>query len=291
MLSLVRRARYLSWAASRRIGANLDCPWCGCPSSKVSTKAFVTQLRECGGCRLRFRVPKDDLEIAEEFYENEYEQGFTTDCPTDEELERLVATGFAGSPKDYRAYLGVLRAAGLQDGARVLDFGSSWGYGSWQMSRAGYRVSSYELSRSRGRFAKDRLGCDVISDPAAAGTFDCIFAAHVLEHLARPQLFWDIARQVTAPGGWAICFVPNGNPELEQVYGKRRYHRLWGKVHPLLLNEPSLKEMASRNGFSATLFSSPYIDHDIASRVTDSALMGDELAIIARRRSSAEKAQ
>ena len=58
-----------------------------------------------------FRVPKPTAEECDNFYQSEYEQGFTTDCPAPDELRRLKETSFAGTEKDYldRLSIDVLR--------------------------------------------------------------------------------------------------------------------------------------------------------------------------------------
>jgi hypothetical protein len=245
---------------------------------------MVTQLRECSQCALRFRVPKESVARTHSFYDSEYRQGFTTDCPSASALSALLRSGFAGTERDYSPYISVLRAIGLGPGATVLDFGSSWGYGSWQLTRAGYRVLSYELNQQRANYAAEKLGCTMLSSPEAVSEpVNCLFAAHVLEHLATPQSFWTIARHVVMPNGTVACFVPNGEPSLERSYGARRYHMLWGQVHPLLLNATALRNMASGSGFVPTVHSAPYNLDRVASFQSDDRLAGDELALVARR--------
>jgi hypothetical protein len=244
---------------------------------------LVTELRCCSHCYLRFRVPKDDTFRAARFYNNDYSQGFTTDLPTDDDLHFLLQTAFSGSQKDYTLYIDVMQAFGVTPGSTVFDFGCSWGYGSWQLTRAGYRVLSYDVSRGRAAYATQKLGCTVVADPVdVRRPVDCLFAAHVLEHLSTPKQFWDVARYVLSPGGAVVCFVPNGDPSLEKVYGSRRYHQLWGHVHPLMLDAPALRRMAEQNGYSACVYSAPYTSSRVASRKSDATFIGNELALLAR---------
>ena len=241
-------------------------------------------MRECPRCQLRFRLPKDRPAASRRFYQEGYRAGFTTSCPDRDALAAMLACGFKGSERDYGAYCDVLRAFGVPTGAVVLDFGSSWGYGSWQLARAGYEVLSYEVSDSRARFARERLGCTTIADPRARGrSVDCLFASHVLEHLGDPGEFWDVAEAVLRPQGTVVCFVPNGDRALEASYGRRTYDKLWGQVHPLLLNGQALAAMAGRRGFSARVYSSPYAAARIAAGAVDDSLPGGELALLARR--------
>ena len=159
---------------------------------------LVTTLRECPTCRMRFRVPKDNPDRAAEFYQQQYDQGFTTDLPSDQDLQALLAGGFKGTEKDYQPYVSVLKALGLRPGQSILDFGCSWGYGSWQLSKAGFRVQSFEVSKFRANFARTKLGCNVLEDVQNSGPVDCLFSAHVLEHLPDPNLLFQIAQTVLA---------------------------------------------------------------------------------------------
>ena len=61
---------------------------------------------------------------------------------------QLLSTRFAGEEKNYAGYIAVLHALGVAEGARMLDFGCSWGYGSWQLAQAGFAVEAFEISRS-----------------------------------------------------------------------------------------------------------------------------------------------
>ena len=133
MADLATRLRYLAWAVRHIPRADRQCPWCGGDSQSVRRRALGTQLCQCCECHLRFLVPKQDIVKSQTFYNNEYRQGFTTDCPNDDALERLLQTGFAGSEKDYARYCEVMQAFGVRPGSTILDFGCSWEYGSWQL--------------------------------------------------------------------------------------------------------------------------------------------------------------
>lgn len=280
------KVRYFLWALLHMAGRDLSCPSCGSTHTRlIRRKALITSLWECNTCGLRFRVPKESTETAIRFYQTRYRQGFTTDCPSsDEELERLLTTRFRGSPKDYTPYIEVLRAVGLRPGDFVLDFGCSWGYGSWQLREAGFEVYSSEVSRPRAEYATTKLQCQVVGNLSEIPErVKCFFSAHVIEHLPNPNIMWKAVNQVIDPKGIVVCFTPNGEPCLERIYGSRRYHQLWGKVHPLLLTRQALKEMAKRYGFVPHVFSSPYSVEKVSLLQEEDDLDGAELALIALR--------
>jgi 2-polyprenyl-3-methyl-5-hydroxy-6-metoxy-1,4-benzoquinol methylase len=228
-----------------------------------------------------FRVPKNSPEENRAFYQEEYHEGFTTDCPGESDLSILMATSFRGSEKDYSEYIEVVRAAGVKSGQVILDYGSSWGYGSWQLMRAGFNVYSYEISEPRAAYAAEKLAGQMLRDPEQIPErADCFFSAHVIEHLPNPRVLWKHAARVLKPDGVIILFMPNGESSLEKT--KKDYHSVWGQVHPLLLSAAALSIMAREYGFHGHAYSTP---HDL-SRVANEepgSLNGDELLFIARR--------
>ena len=224
----------VKWVA--RVG--IICPSCGNDQTRVlDRKYLVTQLRRCGKCGLLFRTPTGDAAKMARFYQQHYEQGFTTDLPSDEKLEEFLATGFRRTEKDYSLYIDILAAAGVKPGMRLLDFGCSWGYGSWQLMKAGFDVSAFEISSRRCQFARERLKIDAYDDiDLIRGDFDVIFSSHVLEHVPAvgPTIsrLWSMLRE----GGRLIAFTPNGSLEYRNEH-PRPWHLCWGMVHPNMLDE------------------------------------------------------
>jgi Methyltransferase domain len=272
------KLRYLLWAGAHFIGADTSCPACGeARTTLLKRKYGVTALYRCPSCEVMFRVPKPDPEKEAKFYQRDYAQGFTTDCPAAEELAKLKDSSFAGTEKDYSTYLAVLRALELEPGSSIFDFGCSWGYGSWQLRQAGFRVYSSELSVPRARYAEEKLECKLCPPDELPEKVDCFFSAHVIEHLTNPRMLWDVARSVIKPGGKIVTFLPNGDPSLERL--NPNYHQLWGQVHPLLLSPLALKRMGESYGFSVRCYTSPYDMQGIAEEAPGTH-SGDELLVV-----------
>jgi 2-polyprenyl-3-methyl-5-hydroxy-6-metoxy-1,4-benzoquinol methylase len=274
---LVAKLRYLLWSAAHLPLADKTCIGCGSRETYLVKRKYTNALYGCPACKLMFRVPKDTPGRARTFYDSEYKQGFTTDCPTPEVLEALKRTRFAGTEKDYGSYLSVLEAVGVLPGMSIVDFGCSWGYGSWQMTQAGYEVYSYEIARSRARYAESKLGCRMVTPENLDRQVDCFFSAHVLEHLNDPRQMWVTAHKLLKPGGVAVVFLPNGSLSQPKV------HSIWGKVHPLLIVPEALVLMAKWAGFSGLTYSSPYNVEEIRRGTTEVQLSGPELVIVARK--------
>jgi 2-polyprenyl-3-methyl-5-hydroxy-6-metoxy-1,4-benzoquinol methylase len=226
-------------AWKRLRGQPKRCPSCGGPQSDfVQRKYLVTELRKCRSCRLLFRYPFDTAEENQRFYQEDYSQGFTSDCPSDDELRQLLETGFRNHQKDYSIYLKVLQALGIMPGARLVDFGSSWGYGVWQFQQAGYEVQGFEISRSRARFGREKLGVNIAdSFDQISGDADAFFSAHVLEHVPSIQEVIAKAAGCVKPRGLFVAFTPNGSADFRRQ-NEADFRKLWNKAHPnFLTNE------------------------------------------------------
>ena len=264
----------------------MACPSCGHPGSDVVDRKYgVSRLLRCGDCKLLFRATTSDEEYGR-YYQEDYSQGFTTDLPSVGALEEMKRLKFAGTEKDYSKYIEVLRALGCGEGDSLLDFGCSWGYGSWQLSQAGFSVKAIELSQKRREFANRHLQVDIYSDVAQiAGTFDVFFSSHVLEHIPTLSGIIDLAGRVVRPGGWFVAFTPNGS----SAYRKRNpkgWHSCWGFVHPLVLDEVFYQSIFQ--GSRCLIDSSPYEVSEIsvwASERGESRVLrldGSELLVAVR---------
>lgn len=273
------RLKYLVWAGARFLVAETSCPACSeVKTVRLRRKYLVTSLYRCPSCELMFRVPKPTVEECDEFYQSDYTQGFTTDCPGPEELKKLQESSFAGTSKDYSDYIRVLRAIALEPRSTILDYGCSWGYGSWQLARAGYKVYSYEISRPRAAYAEQKLDCELrVPAELLSEKVDCMFSAHVIEHLTNPREIWDIARQIVKPGGRVVFFCPNGSPQRESL--DPHYHKKWGQVHPLVISPAAARRMGEAFGFTVRCYSLPYQLEQIALGVEGDET-GDELLVI-----------
>jgi 2-polyprenyl-3-methyl-5-hydroxy-6-metoxy-1,4-benzoquinol methylase len=271
------------------------CP--NCCSDKATTvdqKYLVTKLMRCANCRLLFRVPITTDTENERFYNLKYEQGFTTDMPSDQELAVMLKTNFAGNDRDYGVYVNVLESLALPAGAQIFDFGCSWGYGSYQLTQAGYEVTAYEVSNTRLNFARNKLSITVVDafdacleDHNYLGRFDCFFSSHVLEHVPSPSAIFRAAWKLLKPGGIFVAFAPNGSVDF-RAENFALWHKLWGEVHPNFLDDEFYKCNFEN---SPAILSSAVYDYDAIAKASFDApgiraignLAGQELFFAARK--------
>jgi len=238
---MARLAYFCRSLATQFKAARFKCPSCGGPpSSVVDRKFFITQLRRCKDCQLMFRTPTGDPATNLAFYENEYTQGFTTDLPSDEALAEMKRSNFAGTEKCYSYYIGVLNQLGLKPSCKVLDYGCSWGYGSYQLAKSGLDVVSFEVAPSRRSYAREKLGVRIVDDMDFAATdlanqFDCFFSAHVLEHVPSPAQSFKYAMLLLKRGGLFVTFTPNGSDAHRAA--SPYWSKLWGEVHPNFVDD------------------------------------------------------
>jgi 2-polyprenyl-3-methyl-5-hydroxy-6-metoxy-1,4-benzoquinol methylase len=233
---MARIGYFVRSLAAQFSSARFTCPNCNADGAAVVDRKYrVTQLRRCRSCSLLFRTPTDRPAANAAFYEHGYRQGFTTTMPDDATLAALKRANFTGSEKDYGYYIAVLKNLGVPTGARVFDYGCSWGYGSYQLGQAGFDVVAYDVAATRRHYAADKLAVRTVANMddvtrTEAGAFDCFFSAHVIEHLPRPARAFDDAMRLLKPGGLFVSFTPNGSAPHRAA--SVDWSKLWGEVHP-----------------------------------------------------------
>ena len=234
-----RKFQYGLGGLFRRCCQKRSCPSCGSQENQQVDRKGFHELLHCGGCSLLYRWPYETPEEMALFYQRSYQQaGLTTDLPDAATLDSLITSGFRGSAKDFSRVVQLLKVLTVPSGARILDFGANWGYGVWQFQQAGFSAIGYELSHLRASYSKN-LGVEVFTDWSEIenrAPFDVVFSSHVLEHTPDPALALRQKLEIVSPGGWLIAFFPNGSKAF-QMADPAAFHRLWGRVHPVMLNE------------------------------------------------------
>ena len=262
------------------LGRGLTCPSC---SSKggfvVDRKYIVTSLRRCANCKLLNRTPTTSAGENKRLYQRDYREGFTTTMPSDSELKDLLDSSFRNGEKEYSCYIDLLRALDIGSGARILDFGCSWGYGSWQLAKAGFCVDAYDISKPRADYAASKLGVHIIDVGTIENSaYDVFFSAHVIEHVPSVSGFIQLGMKALRPGGIFIASTPNASSEYRRLKPEG-FHLSWGFVHPQLIDWEFLQNLQPCTGLIAD--SSPYCFAQLQGFAWDKKafikLDGDEL--------------
>ncbi len=228
---------YLAESAVRYF-SDKHCPSCGGRDSDiVDTKFFVTRLFQCKKCSLLFRHPKDSTEFNFKFYQKKYNQsGITTDLPSQEDLEKLKANNFEGkNVAIYNDIFSALFTEKQSNEIRLVDYGCSWGYQSFQFLSKGFDCSSFEISKPRAEYGNSHLGLSIKTDefqlPLAN---DIFFSCHVIEHVPSPLNMIEFGLNHLRSGGYFIAESPNGSHPFKKKEPEV-FHHLWGQVHPNML--------------------------------------------------------
>jgi len=212
----------------------------------------------------------------------------TTDMPSHEELEMLKGKKFQGTSKDFSKHIEILESIGVNKGASLLDYGCSWGYGSWQFGQHGFNVNSFEISMPRAQYALQELHIDVVTNiDEIKGEYDVFFSSHVLEHVPSVSSVLDYAFSILRAGGLFIAFTPNGSCEHRRSCA-RTWHRLWGFKHPNYLDEVFYQSVFSKMPY--IIASSPYDLAELKQWTSEPKqfvgnLTGPELLIVAKKQS------
>ncbi len=286
-----QKLSYLVACVKKRcMGRCSSCPSCGWPGSVVVDRKFlVTSLRRCSSCQLLFRAPTTTPEENAAFYQRSYSSGFATDMPGDGELREYIDSGWAGTGGDYSVYIAVLQALARPSGSRVLDFGCSWGYGTWQLRRSGFDAEGLEVSVPRAEFARNKLGLTVhTSSGGVSGLFDVFFSSHVLEHVPSVRKAIDFGMGLLKPGGLFVAATPNGSAVFREL-SPTAWHKRWGLVHPNMLDDVFYRSYFT--GVPIFLASDPYPIGKIRAWEAGSEdvcvadrLEGAELLLLARKK-------
>jgi len=283
------KLRYVLGALPQRFTQPNQCPGCDSTSFARVDRKGLHELHRCGECALLYRWPYESAAAMAKFYQREYSQpGLTTDLPDARTLEQLTATGFRGSSKDFSPILELFEEIGVPSEARVLDYGANWGYAVWQFREAGFDAIGFELSRPRAEFSK-RLGVDIYTewaDVMAQDPFDVVFSSHVLEHTPDPAVAINEQLSALRPDGFLVALFPNGS-ELFRQADPKAFHRLWGRVHPVMLNDEfALKILGDQIVFLGSLAAPALagISRANGPNRTVSNLATSEMLLIARKR-------
>lgn len=279
----MRKIRLAVWSVKSRFdGKHDNCPYCKSKlHARLQRKNVLLEARKCHFCGLIFRWPTTTDQEAARFYQEEYQSGIVTDLPEQSELAKLKSTKMIGSRFDKTAQIDWVVKTVPQP-ARVLVFGSSWGYMDYQLKAHGYQVEGLELSRPRAEFGRKNLGLTIhtswqellSADPNPA-RFDLIFTAHTMEHLTDVRSTLDRFREVTRPGARLIVIVPNGGGELARSLGVQ-WSPFVGSEHTVAYTADWFKNTLTQNGCSVVEATSTTPEGEY-----DPTCNGDGLMVIA----------
>jgi SAM-dependent methyltransferase len=246
-----QRVTYMLSGFGGRITQHPACPACGKSGGSTYDRKWFHTLIECRTCLLLYRFPAESPQAMSDFYDVGYSEPLATELPDDKRLGELLETGFKGSERDFTHHSSILSALKVPSNGRILDFGANWGYASWQFARAGFDVTSFEISKPRAAFGK-KLGLTIHTDINEVGQgFDAVYSCHVLEHTPNPREVLLKQLSLVKPGGLLAAHTPNGSKGFRsQNY--TAFHRMWGQAHPVLVSDGFVQHFAGSHPYIVT---------------------------------------
>jgi hypothetical protein len=243
----------------------------------------------CSACRLVFRYPYDDPQRERRYYDRGYSENVPTTVPSEGTLQRLLSAHFSGSQWDLADRLRAFQV--LAPRGFVLDFGASWGYGTWQMRQRGFEVVGFEVARRRAEFAREHLALSVFDDSVLLKGFigehrlDAIFSNHVIEHLGSTiaeafSLFGSLLR----PGGVMFHVLPNFTGKTAR---QGAFLQWVGRDHPLAPDRDFFDAVLPDYGFHRLVHGTgpfdPWLCEALAAHTGEYDREGDERFLAAWR--------
>ena len=88
----------------------------------IDDTKYFHRLYECADCHIKFRFPQEPEAAVTKFYQGKYFQpGLTSQLPSNEQLEKMMANNFKNTEKDFSRLGDILRVLGLPKGVKILD--------------------------------------------------------------------------------------------------------------------------------------------------------------------------
>jgi SAM-dependent methyltransferase len=182
---------------------------------------------KCGSCGLVFLSAQPDRDTLSEMYDADY---FESDfrCGSEpaaglggEKSEKV----FAGEAK---AALDLIRELTGREGGRILEIGCAGGWFLKAARERGWDARGVEISKEAAEFARQKLGLDVFRGELAdaefpSDSFDVVYMADVLEHVAEPVAFALEVRRILADGGHLVVCGPTALNALSRRLGLAAY--------------------------------------------------------------------
>lgn len=249
------KLKYLFRSAQHYFSA-VCCPNCnGFNSKRIDRKYLVTRLFECQNCQLQFRHPADSKAFNEEFYQSDYEQddGITTDLPSADELRKMISSNFNNSSKNADPIIALWQSifSDLND-VKAIDYGSSWGYMSYQFLKRGIKTQSFEISRPRATYGNRHLELNIKSNTSDLETGnDLFYSSHVIEHVPSIGDMVNESKRLLKREGIFVAESPNGSAAFRKINASG-FHQGWGLVHPNYLSDKFYQHLFEDNPYLVT---------------------------------------
>jgi SAM-dependent methyltransferase len=139
------------------------------------------------------------------------------------------------------------------DPGRLLDLGCWVGFLLAEAGDRGWETLGVEPSEFASRYARERLGLDVVTGDLMEAElpergFEAVFLGDVIEHLPDAGGALDRVASLLAPGGVVALALPDAGSRLARAMGRR-----WWSViptHVQYFTRASMRRLLQRHGFA-----------------------------------------
>jgi len=247
----------------------------------MQRKKLLIEARKCQYCSLIYRWPIYFSDEPRSFYESSYDGQQATDLPASGELQQFLEKKFRGSAWDKKHRLDFIYRL-VKCRGTFLDFGCSWGYGTYQYTNLGFNVMGLDIDQYRVNFGRLHLGLDLRSnwkEFEKQTHFDVILADHTLEHIANLGETLEEFRVHSRPGTKLIVFVPNGGCKSARSLGVK-WGPFIGEAHTVAFTMEWFSKNLPRHCFYPRFFTSGGEPLSAGEYLSDE----EEIALIATRK-------
>lgn len=194
---------------------------------------LLGRMVQCVKCSLRYLSPRPSQAQRDWLYAQEYDH----DLPGKDAGTRFAAVhgDQDRSLTRFARYLRELEPVRRRvDRPRLLDVGAGTGQLMALAKELGWEVFAVEPSEEACQFLRRQfgaasvLGRNIRELRSAAGQFDGVVMAHVIEHLADPLADLQFVRRLLAPGGQLVIATPNDASLYERLWYLRQRRRRGG---------------------------------------------------------------
>lgn len=190
---------------SARFARSMDCPLCeGREKEEFLVRRGYTFVR-CVDCGLIYTDPMVQPDLLRQAYKSSLADELWVDVLLSETEVAWRSEYFASNLALIEVYV---------SGGRLLDVGCSIGQFMEIAQARGWTAMGLELGDRAFEYATKRRGLHVLQEAIEVvdldeGSFDCITAFGVLEHVPAPRAVLQHVRRLLKPGGVFMAVVPN----------------------------------------------------------------------------------
>jgi 2-polyprenyl-3-methyl-5-hydroxy-6-metoxy-1,4-benzoquinol methylase len=235
------------------------CPVCNAATQHarvVHTRA-IDRLVHCPACATVFATPQPSDEELQGLYRREYYDETNTRVEVDRRDEERVArvlhhTVLADLLRRYPR----LRPGTARETPRALDYGCGPGYFLAECKAAGLDGTGIEFSEMAAKFARERFGVEVHTEPERAlrelptQRYHLVTMWQVLEHTRDPRATIQALATKLAPGGVFCVAVPSLRCWQYHLQGERWFN-VRNPTHLVFFSRGGLERLLSEAGLTA----------------------------------------